>query len=132
MEEWPITRAKTDKDAFMKLYEIYYPKLFAFFLVRTRNKELSEDIAQETFAKAIPALKNFQYKGRSFGSWLFKIAQNELISSWRKGRRKDTIPGHGVINHTTRSSASRAEAARVFWGYYAMAIRIRQPALSNI
>ena len=87
-EKWLITRAKTDKNAFMELYNIYYPKLFSFLLVRTRNRELSEDITQETFVKAISALKNFQYKGCAFGSWLFKIAQNELISNWRKSGRE--------------------------------------------
>lgn len=87
MEEWLVTKAKTDKSAFMELYKIYYPKLFVFLLARTRNKEIAEDIAQETFAKAIAAIKNFEYKGHSFGSWLFKIAQNEMISDWRKRKR---------------------------------------------
>ncbi|MEK7606809.1 MAG: RNA polymerase sigma factor [Patescibacteria group bacterium] len=86
-EKWLISRAKTDKEAFLELYRGYYPKLFAFLLVRTRNKELTEDIVQETFTKAIVALKNFQYKGCSFGAWLFRIAQNELISQWRKERK---------------------------------------------
>ena len=83
-EKWLISRAKTDKEAFLELYREYHPKLFAFLLMRTRNKELAEDIVQETFTKAIVALKNFQYKGCSFGAWLFRIAQNELISQWRK------------------------------------------------
>ncbi|MDP3244794.1 MAG: RNA polymerase sigma factor [bacterium] len=86
-EKWLISRAKTDKNAFLELYREYYPKLYAFLLVQTRNKELAEDIVQETFTKAIVALKNFQYKGRSFGAWLFRIAQNEMISQWRKERK---------------------------------------------
>lgn len=87
-EKWLVSRAKTDKEAFLELYYNYYPKLFAFLLARTRNKELSEDVCQETFIKAIRALKNFQYKGHSFGAWLFKIAGNELISQWRRDRHK--------------------------------------------
>lgn len=86
-EKWLISRAKTDKQAFLELYNTYYPKLFAFLLVQTRNKELAEDIVQETFTKAIVALKNFQYKGKSFGAWLFRIAQNEIISQWRKEKK---------------------------------------------
>ena len=87
-----IQKARTDKNAFLDLYEHYFPKIFGYLLIRTKDRELAEDVAQETFLKAIRALKNYEDKGRSFGAWLFKIAHNELVSRWREGRRVSYQP----------------------------------------
>lgn len=91
-----INKAKKDKEAFLELYNIYYPKIYAYLLVRTKNKELTEDILQETFIKALRALKSYEYRSKSFGAWLFRIASNEMASQWRKNNKtigygEDTI-----------------------------------------
>jgi len=91
-----INKAKKDKTAFLKLYNIYYPKIYAYLLVRTKNKELTEDILQETFIKALRALKSYEYRGKSFGAWLFRVASNEMANQWRKNNKtigygEDTI-----------------------------------------
>lgn len=82
-----VKKAKHNKDAFLELYNNYYPKLYSYLLVRTKDKELTEDILQETFVKSLQALKNYEYKGKTFGAWLFRIATNEMISQWRKNRK---------------------------------------------
>lgn len=82
-----VEHAKRDKDAFLQLYHIYYPKLYAYILVRTSNKDLTEDIVQDTFVKAMKALKSYKYRGTAFGAWLFTIAKNELVSTWRKDNK---------------------------------------------
>jgi len=82
-----IEKARNNKEAFFELYNGYYPKIYAYLLVRTKDKELTEDILQETFIKSLQALKNYEYKGKSFGAWLFRIATNEMISQWRKNRK---------------------------------------------
>lgn len=108
-EKQLVNRAKTDRNAFMEIYEIYYPKLFAFLVVRTRSKELAEDIAQETFVKAIPALKNFEYKDKSFGAWLFRIAQNEMISGWRKSRREVVVSPEEIAEVAEKGASVEQE-----------------------
>ncbi|MDO8505812.1 MAG: RNA polymerase sigma factor [bacterium] len=82
-----IERARSDEQAFLELYTHYYPKLFGYLLVQTRQKELAEDIAQDTFLKAIQGLKQYEYRGASFGAWLFTIAKNTLASHYRKQNR---------------------------------------------
>lgn len=71
---------------FFRLYDEYYPKLYAYVLARLRHKEAAEDVVQQTFEKALTNLATFSpRKGATFGSWLFAIAKNELVNSVRKG-----------------------------------------------
>ncbi len=70
---------------FLELYDEYYPKLYAYILMRVRHKELAEDIVQQTFLKALDNLGNFRPRhGATFGSWLFQIAKNELVDKTRQ------------------------------------------------
>lgn len=88
IDEQSLTgRARDDKEAFLALYRQFYPKLYAYLLVRTRNREATEDLTQEAFTKALRALKGGQYQGTSFGAWIFTIARNEMVSNWRKEHR---------------------------------------------
>ncbi len=57
-EQRLIERARTEESAFLELYTRYYPKLFGYLLVQGRDKELAEDITQETFLKAIEGLED--------------------------------------------------------------------------
>lgn len=82
-----IERARSDEQAFLELYNRYYPKLFGYLLIQSKQKELAEDIVQETFLKAIQGLKSYEYRGASFGAWLFTIAKNTLTSYYRKHNR---------------------------------------------
>ncbi|MFH0779667.1 MAG: RNA polymerase sigma factor [Parcubacteria group bacterium] len=82
-----IAKAKHDKESFLALYNIYYPKIYAYVLARAKNRELAEDILQDTFIKALQALKNYEYTGKSFGAWLFRIATNKLKDHWRAGNK---------------------------------------------
>ncbi|MFH0987829.1 MAG: RNA polymerase sigma factor [Parcubacteria group bacterium] len=82
-----VARAKHNKEAFLQLYNIYYPKIFAYVLVRTKNREVTEDILQDTFIKALQALKSYEYIGKSFGAWLYRIATNEMANHWRGAKK---------------------------------------------
>lgn len=69
----------------MKLEELYkevYPRIYAFFYVKTSNKQVAEDLVQEVFYQAIKTFHTFSYES-SIETWLFAIAKNRLRNFYR-------------------------------------------------
>ena len=86
-EKQLIEDAKTgDKEAFGRLYDRYYLKIFKYLSLRLPNKEDAEDLAENVFIKAWTHLPHFrkQRNGYQFQAWLFKIAHNSLVDKYRK------------------------------------------------
>jgi len=90
-EEELVKRAQKDPDAFAKLYDQYYPRIFGYVLRRTANLEAAQDITSETFLKALGKLWQFQWRNVSFSSWLYKIATNEINQYFRKAEYKKSV-----------------------------------------
>lgn len=79
-----IQAAKGDPQAFTPLYKEYHGTIFRFIHRRTNNKELSADLCQQTFLKALLAMPRYEPRGLPFRAWLYRIALNELRMYWRK------------------------------------------------
>ena len=76
-----------DREAFDRLIRLYYDYVYGFLLKATEDKELTEDITQETFLKAVQNIEKFDCGGKaSFGTWLVTIAKHSYIDSLRKRR----------------------------------------------
>jgi len=86
-----IRQAQKAPDAFAKLYDQYYPKIFGYVLRRTVNLEAAQDITSETFFNALKKLWQFRWRNISFSSWLYKIATNEINQYFRKAEYKKSI-----------------------------------------
>jgi len=64
-----------ESDAFDAIYEQYRPRLFAFLARLTQQRELAEDLLQETWlrlAATAPRLAD----ATNIGAWLFTVARN--------------------------------------------------------
>jgi RNA polymerase sigma-70 factor (ECF subfamily) len=62
-----------------------------------RNKEITEDIFQDTFFKVINSLKAGQYyEDGKFLPWVLRIARNLVIDHFRRAKKMPTIPN--VVN----------------------------------
>jgi RNA polymerase sigma-70 factor (ECF subfamily) len=71
----------TPRKHFAKLYEKHADEIFRYLYVRTSDRELAEDLASETFSKALESIDSFDFgNGRA---WLYAIARNKLIDHWR-------------------------------------------------
>ncbi len=70
-----------------------------------RDRELAEDLAQETFVKVLNALDTYRPDFK-FSSWIFKIANNVAIDHLRR-RQLDTLSLDGAPEAT---SPDRVEA----------------------
>lgn len=87
-----VTRAKAgDQAALGTLWDALTPKLYGYLVNTLRDARLAEDVAQDTWLKAIGALDKFQPRGVRFSAWLFAIARNECKQHWRKGGRETPI-----------------------------------------
>ena len=71
--------------AFTMLAERYYDSLFGYLMRQTGDRELAEDLAQESMVIAYRKIRTLK-DGRRFAGWLFRIAQNELRSNRRRAR----------------------------------------------
>jgi RNA polymerase sigma-70 factor (ECF subfamily) len=73
-----------DEQAFGRLYDIYFDRIYAFIFYRVHHKEVAEDISEEVFTKAWTRVN--AVKAESFGGWLYSITRNTLIDHYRKQR----------------------------------------------
>ncbi len=72
----------------------YERRLFSYLMVSVKNKELAEDIFQDTFIKVINTIRsgNYQEEGKFF-QWIMRIANNLKIDYYRRLQRMPTIDG---------------------------------------
>ncbi len=83
-DQYYIQKVKAgEADAFRFLVERHKTIVYNIVLQITRNKEDTEEVAQDVFLKAYQSLDSF--KGDSkFSTWLYRIAYNMGISKVRK------------------------------------------------
>jgi RNA polymerase sigma-70 factor (ECF subfamily) len=72
----------------------YQRRLFSYILVSVKNKELAEDIFQDTFIKVINTIRsgNYHEEGKFF-QWIMRIANNLKIDYYRQTQRMPTVDG---------------------------------------
>jgi RNA polymerase sigma-70 factor, ECF subfamily len=87
--------------AFERLYRLHSGKVMGLCLRMTRRRDVAEDCVQQTFIRAWRNLNAFE--GRSaFGTWLHRIAVNEVLTQARN---------HGTRSESDEDAVSDAEAS---------------------
>jgi RNA polymerase sigma-70 factor, ECF subfamily len=74
---------RKEKAAFARLIGIYRKRLFSYLLRRCGNRELAEDLFQETLIRVWKNLHKYN-EHQKFSTWLFSIAHNLTIDAYRK------------------------------------------------
>lgn len=83
-----------DESALTELVVRYQDKVFGFFLRLCRNRDLAEDLAQETFVKVIKGLE--KSISVDFHVFLFRIARIQWYSFLRRKYRAPKM--HGKVD----------------------------------
>ena len=79
-----IDKARSNKEDFGLIYAKYRGAVFAYLLKRVdHNKEIADDLAEETFLHALEGLPHFAPTGKSYLSYLLTIAHNILLNYYR-------------------------------------------------
>lgn len=68
---------------FDDLYTNYHQDVFQFLFYMVKSKELAEDLVQEVYIRVLKSYDRFEGKS-SEKTWLFSIARNVAIDSFRK------------------------------------------------
>ena len=79
---------KGDENSLAILINRHQQRLFSFIYSKVQDKDITEDIFQDTFIKVIRTLKkgNYNEEGK-FLPWVMRIAHNLVIDYFRKNNR---------------------------------------------
>ena len=69
--------------AFQTLYMRHLDAIYRYFFFQTKDKFLSEDLAQDVFIRIWKAVGSYDAKKGAFTSWMYRIAHNLLIDHYR-------------------------------------------------
>jgi RNA polymerase sigma-70 factor (ECF subfamily) len=88
-----------DEIALKQLINRHQKKIFSYILMSVKNRELAEDIFQDTFIKVINTLKSENYKEEGkFLQWVMRIANNLKIDYYRKVQRMPVFESNSDFN----------------------------------
>lgn len=97
--------AEGDERAIRTIVERYERPVFSLHYRMVRDRELAEDLSQETFIRAFNAIHTYNPRYK-LSSWLFKIANNLAIDHLRK-RRIETVSIDGAPDALTESEQAQ-------------------------
>jgi RNA polymerase sigma-70 factor (ECF subfamily) len=85
----PVVRAAQDGDAaaFACLYDLHASRLFALALGLTSDRQMAEELVQDTFVRAWERLRTFR-GDCAFPTWLHRVAVNVLLVNERSRKRR--------------------------------------------
>src|SRR5215471_5380059 len=84
-----VTRAcRGDQDAFRLIFERYSRPVISFIYDQVGDRELAEELTQETFVRAYRSLGALREEAK-LSTWLFGIAKNVARESLRARRRRE-------------------------------------------
>lgn len=87
---WELVRLtqQGDPDAFAGLYQRYRGRVLAYLMKRVNDPALAEDLASETFLRALLNIHSLRDIGRDVSAWLTTIARNLANDVFRSARHR--------------------------------------------
>lgn len=81
-----------DENSLAVLIERHQTKIYGFIYSKLGDRDLSDDIFQDTFVKVVKSLKinGYQEEGK-FVSWVTRIAHNLIIDHYRRSKKNTMI-----------------------------------------
>lgn len=113
-QDLALQAAGGGREAFAELVARHARGLQTVLQAALRDRDRSEDLAQEVWIKVFGALPRYRPAG-SFRSWLYSIALNHLRDALRSGRARRPPPTSEVealIDDEARQTAERRDEAR--------------------
>jgi RNA polymerase sigma-70 factor (ECF subfamily) len=92
-----------DAEAFIALYDRLLPRIYRYAYRRLGTHADAEDIAAQTFQRALEFRERYQQRGVPVEAWLFRIAHNLIVDHYRA--RRDVAP----LDACSRGIAADAE-----------------------
>ncbi len=86
-----VAAAQKDISRFEPLYNHYHEPVVRFLARRLDDQDQAFDLASQVFLKAMQNLAKYEQRGLPFGSWLFRIARNELYTYFKKSPESRSV-----------------------------------------
>ena len=84
--------ANGNNEAFDTLLIRYKQRLFSYIFQMVRDRDLADDIFQETFITAITTIRQGRYSDMGkFSAWLYRIARNLAVDSFRAEKGENVV-----------------------------------------
>jgi len=88
---------RRDAEAFARLYDATYRRVFGYLLARLGVQTTAEDLLQDVYLAALRGLDRFRGKTEGeFIAWLFKIAHAKVVDQLRSKYRHPEIKA-GIV-----------------------------------
>jgi RNA polymerase sigma-70 factor (ECF subfamily) len=102
---------RRDPDLLDRLIEQYQHRLLRYLVCLAANRELAEDLFQETWIRVLE--RGYQYDGkREFSTWLYAVARNLTIDYFRKKR---PLSLDGLMEDEEHASLEPADTRPAAW-----------------
>ena len=102
---------RRDPDLLDRLIEQYQHRLLRYLVFLAGNRELAEDLFQETWIRVLE--RGHQYDGRhEFSTWLYAVARNLTIDYLR---RKSPISLDGLLEDEDHAPVEPADTRPLAW-----------------
>lgn len=81
-----------DRSAISSLIERHSRRVRDYILMMVKDRDIAEDIFQETFIKAVRVINEGRYSDNGkFLSWILRIAHNQVIDYFRAQRQNKSV-----------------------------------------
>ena len=103
---------------FEDMYQRFFKDVYLFVFSLSKDRQIAEDITQETFFKALKEIKHFR-GDCSVKSWLCQIAKNLYISQMRKKNAvsledMDVVPNQASATNIEREYIQKEETLSIY------------------
>ncbi len=93
-----VVEAARDTQAFLALYDRYFPRVYTYFRCRCADLQACDDLTAQTFEQALTHLRDFDPERGSFAAWLFGIARNNANAALRQKLRTLWLPLEALLS----------------------------------
>jgi len=91
-EQLVAAYAEGDNKAFDVLLKRHENRVFSYIYYIVKNKDVADDVFQETFVKAIMTIRQKRYtENGKFSAWITRIAHNLIIDHFRQEKGEAQI-----------------------------------------
>jgi len=87
-----VVAARSDREAFGRLYRAYYDRVLGYCLRRLNERTAAEDVCGEAFLYVARKMSSFRVETeQDFRRWVYCIATNEVNAYLRRNLRRKEL-----------------------------------------
>lgn len=82
-----------DRDAFGEIYRRHHPFILRYIHTRVGSPQIAEDLAADTFLRALARIETFTWQDRDPRAWLVTIAHNLVADHFKRHDTRLVVRG---------------------------------------